>query len=175
MQGVADRAATSGNIELYLRTRAEMEALTDDQLPNFAPPYRDNNDLETWKDHSGNLLADTPSKTLVTHLYRSASRELPDADKVTDLLNLRRYGDHDLLLAKHFGLEKDGNPSTNAITARKLTRLTADIEAKHKVRYPPPNKEAFIRKYFNLSSTVTNADRAHCKKFVEDYEKYVTL
>lgn len=174
LQKAADTAAIQHDIQKYLSIRAQMESLTDEQPSGFTPPYRDNNNLETWKDQSGNILADTPTELLVTNLYRSASRDLPDTDKVTDLLRIRRYEDQDLLLAKHFGFGKDSNHSTNAVTARKLSRLTDEIETTNKVRFPPSNKEAFIRRYFDLSNYTHTATREHCKKFVEDYKTFLT-
>lgn len=174
LQKIADKASRSGNMSLYLSTRAEMKALTDDKKTEFSNSLRNNNAMEPWKDHSGNLLADTPNDVLVTHLYNSASHEVSDTDQVTELLRIRGYGDQDLLLAKHFKFEKDGNQSTNSVTARKITRLTDEIEKKNNVRYPPAKKEAFINKYFDLRASTAAADRSQCKQFVEDYEKYVT-
>lgn len=174
LQKIADKASRSGNMSLYLSTRTEMKALTDDKKMEFSDSLRNNNAMEPWKDHSGNLLADTPNDVLVTHLYNSASHEVSDTDQVTELLKIRGYGEQDLLLAKHFKFEKDGNQSTNSVTARKITRLTDEIEKNNNVRYPPSNKEAFIRSYFNLSNYTHNANRAHCKKFVEDYTAFLT-
>lgn len=174
LQKIADKASRSGNMSLYISTRNEMKALSDDKKNEFSNSLRNNSAIETWTDHSGNLLADTPNDALVAHLYNSASHEVSATDQVTDLLRMRGYGDQDLLLAKHFKFEKDGNPSTNSVTARKLTRLTDEIEKKNNLRYPPAKKEAFINKYFDLRSSTATADRAHCKQFVEDYERFVT-
>lgn len=174
LQKIATTASRSGNMSLYMSTRAEIDALTDDKATKLVQSFRDNKPMEPWMDSTGTVLADTPNTTLVNHLYRSASHEVAATDQVTDLLSMRGYKDQDLLLAKHFGFEKDGNPSTNTITARKLTRLTDEIEAKHGVRYPPANKEAFISKYFARNASTVTADRALCKRFIEDYEKFVT-
>jgi hypothetical protein len=174
LQKIANTASRKGDMGLYMSTRAEIEALTDDKTSKLVQSFRENSQIETWRDSSGTVLADTPNKTLVGHLYRSASHEVAATDQVTELLKIRGYGDQDLLLAKHFGFEKDGNPSTNTVTARKLTRLTDEIEASHGVRYPPANKETFINKYFARNASTTTADRALCKRFVEDYAKYVT-
>jgi hypothetical protein len=173
LQKVANDASTRGDMRLYLSTRAEMESLSDDKMNKLAKSFRENRSFETWRDHSGKVLSDTPNASLVNHLYRSASHNVSEANEAAELLKIRGYEDHDLLLAKHFGFEKEGNPSTNAVTARKLTRLTDEIEAKYEVRYPPSNKQAFINKYFNSSSSMVTADRAHCKKFVEEYEQFI--
>lgn len=174
LQKIAEKASRSGNMSLYLSTRTEMKALSDDKMTELAKSLRNNSAIETWKDHAGNLLADTPNGALITHLYSSASHEVTDTDQVTELLKIRGYGDQDLLLAKHFKFEKAGNQSTNSITARKITRLTDEIEKKNNIRYPPAQKEAFINRYFDLRASTTTADRSHCKQFVEDYEKYIT-
>lgn len=174
LQKIANNASRKGDMGLYMSTRAEIEALTDDKTSKLVKSFRENSQIETWRDSSGTVLADTPNKTLVNHLYRSASHEVAATDQVTELLSMRGYGEKDLLLAKHFGFEKDGNPSTSTVTARKLTRLTDEIEAKQGVRYPPASKEAFISKYFARNASTVTADRALCKRFIEDYEKFVT-
>lgn len=174
LQKVAREASRSGNMSLYMSTRAEIDALSDDKATKLVQSFRDNKPMEPWMDSNGTVLADTPNNTLVNHLYRSASHEVAATDQVTDLLRMRGYGDQDLLLAKHFGFEKDGNPTTNSVTARKITRLTDEIEKKNNVRYPPAQKEAFLNRYFEVRATTSTADRSHCKQFVEDYGKFIT-
>lgn len=175
LQKIANIASRKGDMSLYMSTRAEIEALTDDKTSLLVKSFRENSQLETWRDSSGTVLADTPNSTLVNHLYRSAAHTVDATDQVTEILSMRGYGDQDLLLAKHFGFEKEGNPSTNTITARKLTRLTDEIESKQGVRYPPANKEAFINKYFPRNASTVSANRQLCKQFIEDYEKFVTI
>jgi hypothetical protein len=98
---------------------------------------------------------------------------MPDAGKVAEILRSRGYEEQDLLLAKHFCFGKDDNSSTNAVTARKLSVLTAEIENKHGVRYVPSTKQRLIEKYFNLGTYTYKANRERCKRFVEEYEEFV--
>lgn len=173
LQGVADNAATSGNIELYLSTRAQMETLKDDEPTKFIAPDRGVFSIENWKDDQGEIMEEAPNDMLIANLYKASAGELPDTNKVIDILKKRGYEDQDLFLAKHFRFGREDNSSTNPVTARKLSRLTTEIENRNKVRFPPPAKEAFIRKYFDLSSPTQAADREHCKRFIEDYTKFL--
>jgi hypothetical protein len=175
LQTVADKAAFSGDIDLYMRTRAEIENLTDEPAPSFIAPDTGNLLVDNWKDDDGNLLPESPNDMLLSNLAQSSVQPMPDTEKVEEMLRGRGYDDEDLFLAKHFHFRKEetGRHHSREITRMEVIRAGREIERKHGAQIDPHDRDQVIERYFHFFSSDIVTHRERCKQYVEGYGRYV--
>lgn len=170
-----EEAYTNNDVILYMKTRDELEALSDDSdTPTFIAPDRGDLIIDNWTNKHGEIIPEAPNDMLLSNLYQSSFMPVAKMNQVEDMLADRGYGEKDIFLAKHFQFKKDESAQNmRDVTQMEVIRAGMDIEKTHGVTVDRHDRDIFSEKYFHFYSMDTTVTKDRCQKFIEGYEDYV--
>lgn len=170
-----EEAYTNNDVLLYMTTRDQIEALSDDsETPSFIAPDRGDLIIDNWTNKHGEIIPEAPNDMLLSNLYQSSFMPVAKMDQVEDMLADRGYDEKDMFLAKHFHFKKGEDGRTmRDITKMEVIRAGMNIERTHGVTVDNHDRDIFSEKYFQFYSMDTTVTKDRCQKFVEGYEDYV--
>lgn len=177
LQAVADNAAVSKDVDLYLSTRAQIESLTDDtELTQFIAPDNGNLDLHDWKDRTGDIVPEAPNDMLLNNLHRSSYMYVSEESEIETLLTGRGYDKQDMFLAKHFQFRKDDSSTTRLeIMSNDAFRVCDALQKEEGITLSTENTERIVNQHFDFQKwTGSGESKEQCQEFVKSYRKLLT-
>lgn len=179
LQGIADSAAKSNNMELYFSSRAMMDNLLeseDGDTVNFIFPNTGNMILGNWVDENKEIVKEAPTDMLVRNLYTVSGTDT-DQNRIKELLGQRGYEEKDIFLAKVFSFRKEdtGHGNAKSISGVDPYRAAYTLEALHGVTLEKDVRETLVKRNFSVSDYECIVTRERCQKFRDDYEQFLSF